>query len=203
MLVNGNAVYLCANTEAEASDWVQSLLPYAAGSGVALAVQDSRLQHTVKSLQLTVSEAKDFGGKGGQTYCIVSLNGVKVARGPAKAVGKDGSVFWGESFSFDDLADTVHEFTVGVFSRGKTDKEVASVTIPVLGLAERQASVDWMPMTQTGENGTAPRPNGRIRVKATWTDEVRPFSPSPPLLSPLPREQKKYTGHLSVFSSSR
>lgn len=172
VLVNGNAVYLCANTEAEASEWVQALLPYTAGSGIAPAVRDSQQQHTVKSLQLTVSEAKDFGSKVSNAYCIVSLNGVKVARGPAKAVGKDGSAFWGESFAFDDLSETVHELSVSVYSRGKKDKEVASVTVPVVGLAEKQAAADWMPMTQASDAGAAPKPNGRIRVKATWTDEV-------------------------------
>lgn len=175
LVVNGNAVYLCANTEVEASDWVQALLPYAAGSGVAPAVADNRLQHTVKSLQLTVSEAKDFGGKITHAYCIVSLNGVKVARGPAKVVGKDGSAFWGENFSFDDLAETIHEFSVSVFSRGKKDKEMASVTVPVLSLAADKpgggGAADWMPMMLT-EAGVAPKPNGRIRVKASWTDEV-------------------------------
>lgn len=48
-----------------------------------------------RSLSLSVMEAKDFG-KFPLPYCIISLNGIKYARVPAK---KDA--FWGEDFVFE------------------------------------------------------------------------------------------------------
>ena len=97
-------IYLCCDTEADRRDWLNALGRCCRQIGFALVEPDLAASCRIKTLRLSVMDAKKVGVKSGQVYALVAINGLKRARTP-NVTCKGESAFFGEDFAFENLAD--------------------------------------------------------------------------------------------------
>jgi Ras GTPase-activating protein 1 len=167
IIVQSSEIFLCCNSEAEAHEWMAALSEFCGNCGYGRLTSDVSVRSNLKSLNLTIVEAKKFGTKFSMPYCIVNLNQVKLARTPV-IQSKSSNPFWNEEFSFDNLSDSVTSVTVVLCnrSRGIKDKQIASLTIPFSDLQKTPELDTWSDLVSDGSK------TGSMRIKVGFVNGV-------------------------------
>ncbi|KAI9357960.1 hypothetical protein DFJ73DRAFT_758094 [Zopfochytrium polystomum] len=128
------------------------------------ALQDDDSYRLVRTLDVTVSEAKDLhGATRANYYCVIQLDDVKHARTATK-VGD--APFWGESFSFQDIRPHYSDLRVSVFSynRIQRDAYIGSVNINLDALENHVKTEDWHSIKQQARISFEPVSVGSMRL---------------------------------------
>eukprot|EP00040_Diaphanoeca_grandis_P035801 m.225988 g.225988 ORF g.225988 m.225988 type:complete len:925 (-) comp33476_c0_seq1:73-2847(-) len=167
ILVQSSEIFLCCDTESEMREWMSALSDHCANCGYAQLSQDTNAKSQIRSLNITVVEAKKFGTKYTMPYCIVQLNNINCARTPVLS-SKTDNPFWNEEFQFDNLSTSVTSVTVLLFNRGKgkRDKLISSVLIPLEDLLSVAEYDKWADLSIDGSAV------GSMRLKATFINGV-------------------------------
>eukprot|EP01137_Pigoraptor_chileana_P032331 Opistho-2@21542 len=150
--------------------WMQILLQYC-GTAEGQPPHPARTDDSVmeiKSLVLTVAEARDITSRLPHPYCIISLDNVRQARTQIKT---RASPFWSEEFKFEDLPHNFAQFTVIVLTKNKIQKdtEVAKCVVNVSRLADCKQHEDWYTLTPIDDKDKETL--GSIRLKAKFNNE--------------------------------
>ncbi|KAJ1568352.1 Ras GTPase-activating protein 1 [Cladochytrium tenue] len=212
--------YLAAETTAERDEWFQRIrelcyccakcafeLSYSPDSELNEALRDSEASRVMRSLDVTISEAKDLpaGSKPGY-YCVLFLDDVKHARTSTKP---GVSPFWGENYAFSPGSDIRLHYTeirVAVFSYQQIHRDIClgSVTLNLDSLKNHSKHEEWHPIKHQTRLGMEPQIVGSMRISLLMANDlVLPCSSYDPLIDLLCEPPFLLLQRLGTMTSQR
>lgn len=144
------------------------LSKYCRVCGFAPLIRDPNLPCVIKTLKLSLMEAKGFGGKQNSFFSLLNFQGIKYARS-ANVSCKSDSAFFGEEFTFPNLSDEHDSFEVDLCVRGKLkDRLLTHVKVDFNNLPSNQEDDKWLEMHSVDLQGPV---CGSFRMKITLIED--------------------------------
>ncbi|WAR00151.1 RASA1-like protein [Mya arenaria] len=162
--------YLCAENTDMGTSWINTLKEHCVNTQMTRIQKRSTVLKELRSLTVEVIESRKLPPKHlSHPYCVITLNNVKVCRTEHVDLN---NIFWGETFTLDDIPGDVNFIAAKIFNHSKRSKdtEVANVTIPLQEFDNGELVDKWY--TLTPYSPAVRVDMGSIRLRSRYIHQV-------------------------------